>query len=102
MAITNAPDEARVLAETVSRTYRATIETPNGSPYFVTVWRESLDKNADGDVLRVRRPTAPIYRLSSEVAGESVTLADDTVITALQIYEALPLFFDRWEEEESA
>lgn len=102
MAVTSAPDESRVIASTVSRTYLATIETPNGGTYSIKVYREALDKNADGDVVKTRRPNAPIYRLASAVAGESVTLADDTVITAAQIYEALPLFFDRWEEEEAA
>lgn len=102
MAITSSPDPSVVIASAVSRTYRSTIETPNGAPYFITVFRETLDKNASGGVLSTRRPDAPIYRLASDVAGESVTLADNTVITAPQIYEALPLFFDRWAEEEGA
>lgn len=84
------------------RTSRATIQTPRNGAYNAWIYREEQLLAADGSVLSAREIDKPVHRLASAIAGENVTLADGTVITAAQIMEALPLFFDRWAEEDIA
>lgn len=43
-----------------------------------------------------------INRMAADMVSESVTLPDGTVVPAALILAALPLFFDRWAEEDAA
>lgn len=82
------------------RTYRAVIETPRSGTYSISVYREAVLLDIGNEVVRVDQITTPVRRVASAVATEDVTLDDSTVITAAQIMEALPLFFDRWTQED--
>lgn len=90
------------VTEVEERTYRALIETPHGGSYNIHVEREIVVRDPDGSVLDAQAVRTPTHRLASAIAGESVTLADGTVVPAALIFAALPLFFDRWAEEDIA
>ncbi len=89
-------------AEREERTYRTVIETPREGAYSVRVCRENIWKAEDGTILDARPIEATLLRVASGIAEESVTLADGTVITAAAVIESLPLFFDRWADEDIA
>jgi hypothetical protein len=109
MATTRAVSKTIAVERTIAvateeeRTYRIVIEAPLGGPYHVTVYRQTVLRDADGNV--VQRPenvAKPVHRLASQIARESVTLANGAVVTAASINEALPIFCDRWSEEDIA
>lgn len=97
MAVTRTLTAVPVSEE--ERTWRANIETPRGGNYSIQVFRETVQKDAAGNVVAVVQSTVPVRRLASAIAGESVTLANGTVVPASTILSALPLFFDRWATE---
>jgi hypothetical protein len=84
------------------RTYRADIVTPFGGEYLVNVYRETLRRDANRKVFTREKSETPIVRKAVDVARETVTLTDKTVISVAQISEALPLLFDRWATEDAA
>ena len=82
------------------RTYRAVIEAPLTGPYNIAIYRETVLRDADGNALsRVNVPAVAV-RIAASIADEVVTLHDNSEITAGAIFEALPLFFDRWSQED--
>jgi hypothetical protein len=84
------------------RTWRANIETPRGGAYSIQVYRQQTKLDEDGAVVGESKMLAtPIQRLASAIQSESVTLGDNTVVTAAHILAALPLFFDRWATEDA-
>jgi hypothetical protein len=84
------------------RTHRASIETPLGGPYYITVHRQKVLRDGEGNAVQREEVAKPVHRLAAQIARESVTLAGGSVVTAAAIIEALPLFFDRWAEEDIA
>lgn len=99
MAITRTIANAPTVEE--ERTWRATIETPRGGPYSIHIHRERVQKDAAGNAVAVAPVATPVHRFANAIAGESVTLANGTTISAAAILEALPLFFDRWASEDT-
>lgn len=96
MAITRPLTATPVTEE--DRTWRANIETPRDGKYSIQVYRERLQKDASGNVVSAAQDLAPITRNASAIADESVTVGEQIVPAAL-VLAALPLFFDRWAEE---
>lgn len=92
--ITNAP----VVEE--ERTWRANIETPRGGNYSIQIFREVVQKDSEGNVVAVRQLTAPVHRMAAAIQTESVMVGGN-VVPATLILAALPLFFDRWAEEDA-
>lgn len=84
--------------KTINRTREFGVVTTLGADPVITAHREYLKLNGSEVFSRSNAPSAT--RKFSQVAGESVTLADGTVVPILQIAQALPLFFDRWAEED--
>jgi hypothetical protein len=90
------------IASREERTWRANIETPVTGNYGIQVYREIVDKDADGKVINVTKKAGVVDRLASAIAEESVTLpGGGGTVTAQQILAALPLFFDRWATEDA-
>lgn len=90
------------IASREERTWRANIETPVTGNYGIQVYREIVDKDADGKVVNVTKKAGVVDRLASAIAEESVTLpGGGGTVTAAQILAALPLFFDRWATEDA-
>lgn len=109
MAITRQVSKTIAVERTVAvateeeRTYRIVIEAPFGGPYHVTVYRQTVLRDEDGNVVQRPKDIAkPVHRLASQVARESVTLASGAVQTAAALMEALPIFCDDWTEEDIA
>lgn len=90
------------IASREERTWRANIETPVTGNYGIQVYREIVDKDADGKVVNVTKKAGVVDRAASAIAGESVTLpGGGGTVTAAQILAALPMFFDRWATEDA-
>lgn len=102
MAITK-PIETKPAASVEERTWRANIETPRGGEYSIQVYRQFTHLDEDGEVVgEPKLSTKTINRMAKDIAKESVTLGDGTVVPATLLFAALPLFFDRWAEEDAA
>lgn len=84
------------------RTWRANIETPRDGNYSIQVYREVISRAEDGTVVSAVQNFSPVNRLAADVAAETVTLANGTVVPVALVLAALPLFFDRWAEEDAA
>jgi hypothetical protein len=78
------------------RTYKFVGTTPKGAPPKIEVYRETTETDQTGVVLRRVEIPDVITRAPAQIVNDSVTLRDGTVVTALHVYEALPLFFDLW------
>ena len=84
------------------RTWRANIETPKGQPYSIQIFRQETKLDEDNAVVGESKfLTSPVRRMATDIASESVTLGDGTVVQAAHILAALPLFFDRWATEDA-
>lgn len=99
MAVSRPIKNAPVTEE--ERTWRANIETPANGDYSIQVFREVIQKDAQGKVVSTKQLATPIQRKASAIAGESVKIGTKTV-TAASVLEALPAFFDKWAEEDLA
>lgn len=102
MAIETPIESAKPPVKLEERTWRANIETPRGGQYTIQVYRQRTKLDEDGEV--VGEPVMllrPINRFASKIARETVRLRDGTVISAAQMMEAMPKFFDRWAEEDA-
>ena len=85
------------------RTWRANIETPRGGDYSIQVYRQISYLDEDGEVVgKTELNTTPVSRMAKDIVKESVTLPDGTEVPAALILAALPLFFDRWAEEDAS
>lgn len=84
------------------RTWRANIETPRDGNYSIQVYREIVRRASDGTVTSTVQSVTPVNRLAADIAAETVTLPNGTVVPASIVLAALPLFFDRWAEEDAA
>lgn len=102
MAITR-PITATAIEEE-ERTWRANIETPRGqeAAWAIQIYRETVQKDSEGNYLNAIQSMTPVVRLAEAVAGERVTLSDSTELQVSSLYEALMILFDRWAEEDSA
>lgn len=100
MAITRPIDNPAVSQE--ERTWRANIETPRDGNYSIQVYRETILRSSDETVTSVVQNYTPINRSASAIAAETVTLPNGTVVPAALVLGALPLFFDRWADEDAA
>lgn len=98
--VTRQRTETVTAAVLQDRTYRAVIEAPLVGPYHIAVYREDVLRDAGGAVIQTTKVAAPVLRLASAIAAETVTLTDGSVISAAAIFEAFPLFFDRWASED--
>lgn len=95
---------ASVPATTDNRTWRANIETPLGGAPSIQVFREDVDRNAEGAVVGPSRPSMqPVNRAAAAIASESVTVTvggQEVTVSAAAVIAALPVFFDRWTQED--
>lgn len=88
-------------ASTEERTYQTIIQSPKDADGRVMVYREQRTTLADNSLL-ARREIPMVQRQASAILAETVVLADKSIISAAAIIEALPLFFDRWAQEDAA
>lgn len=102
MAIETPIENSKRPVKLEERTWRANIETPRGRPYSIQIFRQRTKLDEDGAAVGESQLLAvPIRRAARAIAGESVVLRGGVTITAAQIMEALPIFFDRWAEEDA-
>jgi hypothetical protein len=101
MAITR--DVERPTTAEEERTVRITIRTPRAGNYSVSINREIVARDAEGEAIGNPRPIPiPINRSFAAVMKESVTLDDGTAITIPQIAETIAKLADRWAVEDAA
>lgn len=104
MAITRPIAQDKIPTTEDERTSHATISTPVGGDYSITVSREIVRRDAKGTVVGGPYPAQPVYRKASSILNESVTVELDgkrVDVPAALIMAALPEFFDRWATEDS-
>jgi hypothetical protein len=66
--------------------------------YQIVITREVIWEDEDGNGVKTVREYV-VTRAAIDIINESVETPSGTMITAKQVLEALPLFFDRWAEE---
>jgi hypothetical protein len=91
-----------VVSSEEERTFLAEIETPHTGEYVVRVHREVIQRDASGETVGTPTGAAMVSRMAKDVMTESVQLPNGANISARAIIAALPLFFDRWAEEDAA
>lgn len=84
------------------RTYRAVIEASLTGPYNIAVYRETVLRDSGGTVLSRTNVPAVAVRIAADIVNETVTISNGSEISAGSIFDALPLFFDRWAAEDIA
>lgn len=107
MAITR---EVGFVADHVEdRTWRINIETPLGGPYSVQVYRQDVEVNAAGEKRLASQAYRQIDRMAADVVDDTVEVEHDgqkITVTGALVMAALPLFADKWvqqnEEREAA
>ncbi len=82
------------------RTWRTTIESQTQQPVVITAHREELWHTADGTLVRQDQSAGAVRRSLSDVVAETVTLTDGTVLSALQVAEAVERFLEQWDAED--
>lgn len=101
MAIRTSINETAVYLD--ERTWRASIETPLTGGYGIEVHRELVKRNAQNEVVGEAQRLPSIYRAASAIQAETVTVdvnGTPVVVSAALVMAALPLFFDRWAQED--
>jgi hypothetical protein len=102
MALSKSVSVPDVPVTTENRTFRAILETPVAGNYSVNVYREDADRDVNLVAIEpTRRSSMPVYRTAASVAAETVMVGGQS-ISAATIITALPLFFDRWTQEDIA
>lgn len=82
------------------RTWRTNIESATQQPVVITAHREELWHTADGTLVRQNQNAGVVSRALGDVAAETVTLTDSTVLSALQVAEAVERFLEQWDAED--
>jgi hypothetical protein len=93
----------RVPSVIEERSFRATINTPRDGAYNIEVQRECLTRDAEGEIISVEVLDG-VVRMAAAIIGEAVEvrLGDHThFVPARLIMAALPVFFDRWAQEDA-
>ena len=92
MAITSQAQSLTVTTE--ERTWRATIETPKGEPYFLSLHRERRVYDQSGaQVGETLELPAHVYKFN-DIAAETVTI-NGTTLSVQQIAAFLTAYFDQ-------
>lgn len=87
------------------RTQRTIIHTPFGLPPWVEVCRQTVPIDDAGETLEPRDVSPHVVRKASDIVDETVDVEVDgktVMVSAALVMLALPLFFDRWAEEDRA
>jgi hypothetical protein len=92
MAITSSPRTLEITTE--ERTWRATIDTPKGGPYTLTIHREWRDYDADGNQVGEAKLLPPIELDASDIGAETVTVGGVT-LTVGEIEAFISAYFDQ-------
>lgn len=90
---------ASIQATQERRSLEASLYMPRGGDYRLTLYREVVLKDADGNVLAASRDDKPIIRMASQIAEKSVTVNGQQVTGAFAM-AALAAFFDQADEED--
>lgn len=91
MSIVSSPVAATLT--TTERTWRATIETPFGQEYSLTIHREKRTADADGNQLGEPVVSSPLSFRFDDIAAQSFTV-DGVTLTVTQLSAFLQHAFD--------
>lgn len=96
MAVTTAV--SMQVASVEERTWRATVETPKGQPYYLDLHREKRNLDAQGNQVGDKVIVPPIHLLFNDIVNETVTIPVNGVNTTLKVSDLctfLVAYFDQ-------
>lgn len=83
------------------RSLEAYISAPLGSSYMLTLYRQDVLRDGDGNVISAARDDRPIQRSADQLKALEVTIAGKKVTGAF-VMSALEAFFDKLDQDEQA